>query len=38
MAPHQTARARSLARRAGFPVATVWPDLAGRDRVLLARW
>jgi len=38
MAPRQTARARSLARRAGFPVATVWPDLAGRDRVLLARW
>lgn len=38
MAPHQTARARSRARRAGFPVATVWPDLAGRDRVLLARW
>lgn len=37
VAPHQAARARALARAAGFASATVWPDLAGRDRVLLAR-
>ncbi|HET6954133.1 MAG TPA: peptide chain release factor N(5)-glutamine methyltransferase [Acidimicrobiales bacterium] len=37
MAPHQARRAVELARRVGFGSATVWPDLAGRDRILLAR-
>lgn len=37
MAPHQTARAESLARSAGFDAVSVWPDLAGRDRILQAR-
>lgn len=37
LAPHQAAAARRLARAAGFAAATVWPDLAGRDRILLAR-
>jgi release factor glutamine methyltransferase len=37
MAPHQTRRAQRLAEEAGFGSATVWPDLAGRDRILLAR-
>lgn len=37
MAPHQVAQARRYALAAGFSSATVWPDLAGRDRVLLAR-
>ena len=37
MAPHQTQAAKRLARDAGFASATVWPDLTGRDRILLAR-
>jgi release factor glutamine methyltransferase len=37
LAPHQAATARDWARRAGFSSATVWPDLAGRDRIVLAR-
>jgi release factor glutamine methyltransferase len=37
IAPHQADAARTLARHAGWPVATVWPDLAGRDRILLLR-
>ena len=37
MAPHQTQAARRAARDAGFASATVWPDLTGRDRILLAR-
>ena len=37
LAPHQAARARALALRAGFTSASVWPDLAGRDRIVLAR-
>ncbi len=37
LAPHQAATARALALRAGFASATVWPDLAGRDRIVLAR-
>jgi release factor glutamine methyltransferase len=37
MAPHQTDAARELAQQAGFTTMSVWPDLAGRDRVLQAR-
>jgi release factor glutamine methyltransferase len=37
MAPHQTSEAAGSARAAGFGSVSVWPDLAGRDRVLLAR-
>jgi release factor glutamine methyltransferase len=37
LAPHQAAPAAKLAREAGFPTATLWPDLTGRDRILLAR-
>lgn len=37
MAPHQTRVAQRLARAAGFASTTVWPDLTGRDRILLAR-
>jgi release factor glutamine methyltransferase len=37
LAPHQAATARGWARRAGFTSVTVWPDLAGRDRIVLAR-
>lgn len=37
MAPHQTRAARQLALAGGFATATVWPDQAGRDRVLVAR-
>ena len=37
LAPHQAATARALARRAGFTSVTVWPDLAGLDRIVLAR-
>jgi release factor glutamine methyltransferase len=37
LAPHQTASARAQALRAGFTSVTVWPDLAGRDRIVLAR-
>jgi release factor glutamine methyltransferase len=37
LAPHQADPAAKLARAAGFPAVTVWPDLTGRDRILLAR-
>ena len=37
MAPHQTREAQRLARAAGFASVTVWPDLTGRDRIVLAR-
>ena len=37
LAPHQAARTRALALRAGFSSVTVWPDLTGRDRIVLAR-
>jgi release factor glutamine methyltransferase len=37
IAPHQAAEAQALARAAGFGSAAVWPDLTGRDRILLAR-
>jgi release factor glutamine methyltransferase len=37
MAPHQVREAQRMAERAGFASATVWPDLTGRDRILLAR-
>jgi release factor glutamine methyltransferase len=37
MAPHQVRRAVRLAADAGFTSVSVWPDLAGRDRIVLAR-
>ena len=37
IAPHQAAEAEALARAAGFGSAAAWPDLTGRDRILLAR-
>jgi release factor glutamine methyltransferase len=37
MAPHQVGRAAHLAAEVGFTSVSVWPDLAGRDRILLAR-
>jgi release factor glutamine methyltransferase len=37
IAPHQAAAAERMARAAGFASASIWPDLAGRDRILLAR-
>jgi release factor glutamine methyltransferase len=37
LAPHQARAARATALAAGFRTATVWPDLAGLDRILLAR-
>ena len=37
MAPHQTRRAVRMAADAGFASVSVWPDLAGRDRFVLAR-
>jgi release factor glutamine methyltransferase len=37
IAPRQAAEAQALARAAGFGSAAVWPDLTGRDRILLAR-
>jgi release factor glutamine methyltransferase len=37
IAPRQAADAVAMARAAGFGSATVWPDLTGRDRILLAR-
>jgi release factor glutamine methyltransferase len=37
IAPHQAAAAVVLAKAAGFAVVDVRPDLAGRDRVLVAR-
>ena len=36
IAPHQSAQAAELARQAGLVVAGVRPDLAGRDRALVA--
>lgn len=38
MAPHQAERAQVLAHKAGAAAVSVWPDLAGRDRILQARW
>jgi release factor glutamine methyltransferase len=37
LAPHQAGPAAKLARAAGFPAVTIWPDLTGRDRIVLAR-
>lgn len=37
MAPHQVHHAQRAALTAGFRSATIWPDLSGRDRILLAR-
>jgi release factor glutamine methyltransferase len=37
IAPHQAAPAAELARRAGFAAVEVHPDLARRDRALVAR-
>jgi release factor glutamine methyltransferase len=37
IAPHQATEAEALAQAAGFGSAAVWPDLTGRDRILLAR-
>lgn len=37
IAPHRAREAENLARRAGFGAVSVWPDLAGRDRILQAR-
>jgi release factor glutamine methyltransferase len=37
MAPHQTTRASRLARAAGFAEVAIRHDLAGRERVLVAR-
>jgi methylase of polypeptide subunit release factors len=37
IAPHQAADGRRLATDAGFAIADVRHDLAGRDRVLVAR-
>lgn len=37
LAPRQASEAQRLARTAGFGAVSVWPDLAGRDRILRAR-
>jgi release factor glutamine methyltransferase len=37
LAPHQSVQTAQLARDAGLVVAGVLPDLAGRDRALVAR-
>jgi release factor glutamine methyltransferase len=37
IAPHQAARAATIARAAGFDSVEVRPDLSGRDRALVAR-
>jgi release factor glutamine methyltransferase len=37
IAPHQAAEVEAMALAAGFGSAAIWPDLAGRDRILLAR-
>jgi release factor glutamine methyltransferase len=37
IAPHQAADVERLARAAGFGSSSIWPDLTGRDRILLAR-
>ncbi len=38
IAPHQAGRTISLAERAGYVDVGVRPDLAGKDRILVARW
>ncbi|HTW99704.1 MAG TPA: peptide chain release factor N(5)-glutamine methyltransferase [Acidimicrobiales bacterium] len=38
IAPHQAAAARAVAARAGARSSRVEPDLAGRERVLVASW
>jgi release factor glutamine methyltransferase len=37
MAPHQARAVTVMAAEAGFTSVSVWPDLAGRDRILHAR-
>jgi release factor glutamine methyltransferase len=37
IAPQQAGAAVRMARSAGFGSAAIWPDFAGRDRILLAR-
>lgn len=37
MAPHQVRAAAHRAEAAGFRSVSIWPDLSGRDRILLAR-
>ena len=37
IAPHQAAAAAEVAREAGFTAVDVYPDLAGRERTLVAR-
>jgi release factor glutamine methyltransferase len=37
IAPHQAAEVEAMALATGFGSAAIWPDLAGRDRILLAR-
>ncbi len=37
IAPHQAGAVARMARSAGFGSAAIWPDFAGRDRILLAR-
>jgi release factor glutamine methyltransferase len=37
IAPQQAGAAVRMARSAGFSSAAIWPDFAGRDRILLAR-
>ena len=37
IAPQQAGAAVRMARSAGFGSAVIWPDFAGRDRILLAR-
>jgi release factor glutamine methyltransferase len=37
LAPHQADRASTMATDVGFTTVTIHPDLAGRDRVLVAR-
>jgi release factor glutamine methyltransferase len=37
IAPQQAGAAVRMARSAGFGSAAIWPDFAGRDRILIAR-
>jgi release factor glutamine methyltransferase len=37
IAPQQAGASVRMARSAGFGSASIWPDFAGRDRILLAR-
>lgn len=37
IAPQQAGAVARMARSAGFGSAAIWPDFAGRDRILLAR-